>query len=477
MTIQARAHPRIVIIGGGITGLAAGWAVQQEAAGKADYTLIEASERWGGKVQTEATPAPGGEFVIDAGPESFVTRKPELWDLAGSLGLGEAVVNPGAETAGMAVLHGGRPVAVPLHPVKFARSPLLTPRGKLRLLAEPLAPVRREPGDESLAAFATRRLGREAMENLVGPILAGIYNTDPERQSLLATAPVMREMELQYGSLVRAVIAKALAGRRRQAGPKPPRFFTFARGAQTVVDALVQALTGRLLAGRPAQRLTPRDEGGYWVEAGAERLPADAVILATPANVAARLLREAAPEAAEGLAQIGYGHIGTISLAYADGAEIARLGLRGLMIPRREGRAIDAVTFTSLKTPGRAPEGMALVRVFFGAGRPETAELSDTKLVAVVEAELRALLGMTQTPNQAWAYRWLSGFPQAAVGHLDRVKAIEAALPRGVYLAGSAYDGIGVPDCIRQGTAAARQALSTAAAIGRGAASPLPAWQ
>lgn len=464
--VTAGRRPRVVIVGGGITGLSAAWHLQTRAP-DVDVTVLEATDRWGGKVAGEHVPAPGGgRFVIDGGPDAFVTRKPELWDLAHELGLGERLVAPGNETRDMYILEAGRPVAVPLAPLKFLGSRILSPGGKLRLLAEPFIPARRDDGDESLWDYAARRLGPEAAERLIGPVLAGIYNADPRTQSLLTASPVMREMELEHGGLFRGALARGLAkARARRAGrPAPPAFVTFSEGAHEIVEALVGRLKVRadMRLNAPAARLEAAGPGFRVVLQDGARLSAEAVILCAPAGRAAQLLAGLAPEAARGLAAIRQSNIGTLTLAYRTADLRLPFRLQGLMIPRREGRAIDALTCPSAKLRSRAPEGYTLLRAFFGAGRPEMAELDEGALVAAVRQELRALLGVAAEPVAYRAFRWAGDFPLADVGHLDRVAALEAQLPPGVHLAGNAYRGVGVPDCVRQGRAAAARVITQA---------------
>ena len=207
----------IAIIGGGITGLSAAWELQK--LGYLTYSMIEKENRWGGKVTTTRLPTEeGGAFIIDGGPEFFITRKPELWQLAHELGIQNLLINPGSETSHIFVLTEGKPLPVPINPSLFITSPIMSTRGKLRMMAEPFISARRDGQDESLANFVTRRLGREALDRFIGPVLAGIYNTDPERQSILTTSPVMREMEAEYGSLVKAMIGRATESPRQSEG-------------------------------------------------------------------------------------------------------------------------------------------------------------------------------------------------------------------------------------------------------------------
>ncbi|MBK9055307.1 MAG: protoporphyrinogen oxidase [Chloroflexi bacterium] len=457
--------PRVAIIGGGITGLMAAWELQKS--GQVELALLEATAHWGGKIATEFVPAPdGGQFLIEGGPDSFVSRKPELWTLAQELGLGEQVVNPGSETRHMYILEQGRPVAVPLSPLAFLRSGILSARGKLRLLAEPFIPARRDEADESLHAFATRRLGVEAAERFIGPILAGIYNSDPTRQSILTASPVMREMEKDHGGLVRGSLARgrAKAKLRREAQQNghdlPPAFFTFSGGAQAVVDTLVHKLNGDLRLNASVSCLEKQAEGYQIILTNGETLWAQAAILAVPANQAAQMLKRVGPAAANQLSHIQQNHIGTMTLAYRANDLNLPFPVQGLMIPRREQRAIDAITCPSAKLPSRAPEGYTLIRTFFGGSRPELAEMDEAQLLRTVRKELHDLLGITAEPVAHRLFQWPHSFPQTDVNHLNRVDEIEAMLPPAIYLAGNSYRGMGVPDCVRQGIAAAHQALA-----------------
>ncbi|NJL95410.1 MAG: protoporphyrinogen oxidase [Anaerolineae bacterium] len=343
----------IAIIGGGITGLSAAYALQTTHP-EIDYCLLESDARWGGKMVT-ATVQNGAAhpLIIDGGPDTFVTRKREVWELVHALGLAEEIT-PGSETRGIYVLHGGKPIKVPLNPVAFISSPILSLRGKLRMAAEPFVPARRDDADESLGEFVSRRLGREALERFVGPILGGIYNTDPNHQSILVTSPIMRQMEAEYGGLFRATFARLRQAQQAKTSPqeRPPRFIGLKGGAGVLVKALVARLTGDLHLNAGVEWIAA-DAAGYRLSlTNGSIIHAEGLILATPANVAARLLAEVAPQAAADLAKIKHVNIGTISIAF-DKAAIPPelLTMQGVMIPRRERRRIDAVTFTSNKDP------------------------------------------------------------------------------------------------------------------------------
>ena len=440
----------ILIIGGGITGLSTAHEVGRLLP-DARLTVIESEARWGGKVLSDTLTVPGGKVIVEGGAESFVTRKPEVWDLVHELGLQDRMITAPNAANRTCVLDRGVPKRVPLDPITFLTTSLLSPGGKARLFAEPFIPARRDGADESLAAFVDRRLGREARERFIGPILGGIYNTDPETQSLLTTAPVMRELE-GYGSLIVGSIARLWE---RRGHPRRPAFISFQQGTQALIDTLIAALRADLRSGTAATAITR--QGAQWQVTLTDRqtLLVDAVIVTTPANVAARLLAETALEAAPLLRTIRHTHIGTLSLVYRDG-DLPALDLSGLMIPRRERRPIDAVT--RIHAPNlRVPDGYTLLKVFFGGGDPATADLPEDALLTTVRHELKTLLGVAAQPVGWSLHRWHHAFPQADVGHLDLVDRIDAALPRGILVAGAAYRGIGVPDCIRQGRTAARR--------------------
>ncbi len=446
----------VIIVGGGITGLSAAWDMQHSRP-NLSYALLEASAYWGGKIVSQVMQVQGHQFLVDGGPDTLVTRKPETWTLVEEVGLINEVTSPVSETKNIYVLDNGALCPIPLSPALFFTTPLLTWKGRLRLLSEPFQPARRDDRDESLADFVTRRLGKEALEKFVGPVLGGIYNTDPDQQSILVTAPIMREMEKESGSLVLASMKRML---RNKPGVKKPRFINFKRGMQQLPNQIASLLQGDLRLNARVVRIEPTGGGYSAVLASGERIEAKVVILATLANVSATLLRELTPQAATLLAHIDHENSGTISLVFRQGDLPTQPLVNGLMIPRREKRAIDALTVTSRKMPERSHPGFDVLRVFFGGSRPGLVNDSDEKLVQTVSAELRHLIGIHADPLAYTVFRWESGFPQCRVDHLKRVDAMEACLPKGIFLAGSSYRGVAVPDCVRQGREAARQAIA-----------------
>jgi oxygen-dependent protoporphyrinogen oxidase len=441
----------IIVIGGGITGLSAAWELQQRGI---PYTLLEASHRWGGKVISSTLEFESSKFLVEGGPDTLITRKPEAWDLVNELGMLDQITDPGSETSGIYVLDHASLYPIPVSPAKFLSTPLLTLRGKLRMLAEPFQPARRDDEDESLADFVRRRMGHEALEKFIGPVLGGIYNTDPERQSIMVSAPVMREMEKDGGGLFVGGFQRMMRNR-RQRTVKKPRFINFKNGMQALTDELARQLTGDLRLN--AQVTSVTQAGDQYRVALRDGTPilADGVIFATLAHQTAALLQDISAEASRRLAELRQQNIGTLSLVYRESDIPKKPVVNGLMIPRREKRNIDAVTFTSRKMPERSAAGYAVVRVFIGGGAPEIVIGSDERLLEAVRAELAELLGITAEPLTWTAFRWQDGFPQAEVNHLQRVDEIEKLLPANLALAGSSYRGIAVPDCIRQGRAAA----------------------
>ena len=322
-------------------------------------------------------------------------------------------------------------------------------------------PPKLDDEDETLAGFVRRRLGDEALDKIAEPLLSGIYNAEAGRQSVLATFPRFHDIEKKHGSLIKGMLAS------RRSVPKPaspaatPSLFMSMRdGMYELVDALQLALRGSVLCGTQTIGLQPAGDGRYQIEvdgpAGLRLLVANGVILATPSFVAADLLASLAPQAAARLSRIRYVSTGTVSLAFHKSDLKRKLDGFGLVVPRSERRPINAITWTSTKFDHRAPEGYALIRVFFGGSRsPETLERTDDEILSIVRRELDLMLGIRAEPVFHRLYRWPRGNAQYDAGHLDLVRAIEQALPPNVLVTGRPYRGVGLPDCIRQSQDAA----------------------
>jgi oxygen-dependent protoporphyrinogen oxidase len=329
------------------------------------------------------------------------------------------------------------------------------------MLLDYIIPPRRSGGDESLAAFVRRRFGAEAYKRMIEPLMSGIYGGDGDQLSLAATFPNLRKAELEHGSLIRGM--RAAAPRLSQSSTKWPAFLTLEKGIQEVVDAITNRLGAAQIRLRTHVRRVVRNMGYQVITDQGEVLAADAVILATPAFVSAGLMADIDPVAAQVLHEIPYGSTVTVSLAYPLAEVPRRLDGYGYIVPRSGGRPVLACTWTSTKFPHRAPQNFALIRAFLGrAGQDEIVTRSDGELLKLVGDELRGVLGITTPPCLERIFRWPQGMPQYTLGHLDRVNTIEQHVRAcsGLYVAGSAYRGVGIPDCIASGEQAAEKALT-----------------
>lgn len=445
-------RPHVVIVGGGIAGLSAAWYLQDHV----HCTLLEASDRWGGKIYTERIDHPdAGKLKIELAADGFITRKPWALQLAEELGLGDRITGVRDLPERIYVLKNGEMVALPdglslLVPTKlwpFLRSPLFSLRGKLRMLLDTVLPRKRDDADESLAAFIRRRLGNEALERLAEPMLGGVYNADVEQMSILATFPNFRKIEAEHRSLILGM-RRMMKG--RSASPAQPALISFKGGMGELIDGLVERLTCDMYLKTRVESIEPQLEGGYNLLLDDDTpIFADYLVLATPANISARLLEYAAPEAAHYLEQFRYESVGSLTLAYRRADVPRALDAFGVVIPGIERRRIDGLSWHSSKWPGRVPDDVALIRVFFGG--PNTRDMlenDDYTLLRIVRDELRNLMGISQPPLFHRLWRWEKAYPQYDVGHLERVVAIESALPEAVFVTGSSYRGVGLPDCI-----------------------------
>jgi protoporphyrinogen/coproporphyrinogen III oxidase len=466
MSDGARAA-RIAVIGGGISGLAAAHRVVElgRAQGQPiDLRLFEASARLGGVIATERRDG----CVIEAGPDSFLSEKPAALRLCERLGLVDRLVGTQADFRRTYVVRGGR-----LHPLPdgfllmaptqlwpLVTTPLFSWTGKLRMALDLLLP-RRGGGDESLSEFVVRRLGRQALERVAQPLVGGIYTADPDRLSLAATMPRFLEMERAERSIILAMWRqqRAAAAGRDGSGARWSLFLSFDSGLQCLVDRLAQAMPeGVVRLAQPVRGLA-RTATGWQLDNGFD---CDGAIVALPAHAAATLLRGADADLADELAAIPYASSATVTFAFRREEIPHPLDGFGFVVPHIERRALLAATFSSLKYPGRAPAELVLVRAFVGGAlRPELVELDDAELTARVRRELADLLGVQAAPALSHIARWPRAMPQYQVGHLDRVARIGqrlATLP-GLQLAGNAYTGVGIPDCIRSGEDAAEALL------------------
>jgi oxygen-dependent protoporphyrinogen oxidase len=448
---------RAVVVGGGIAGLAAARRLEAVLP-TAEVVLVEQDERLGGKVATERVDG----FVIEAAPDSFLSRKPRGVGLCEELGLGGELVGRRPESERTFVRRGaelhplpsGLTGMIPTNLDALAESELLSPEGRARLAAEVDVPVGGE-GDESIASFVSRRLGREAYEAFVEPLMTGIYGGDGEQLSLEATFPQLRALELEHGSLI-----EGLSAQPAQSAALPP-FVTLRAGMDELVGALTRRLRRtRLVTGRPVGAVS-RAGDGYRVELdGGDALETQAVVVAAPAFATAEMLSGLDDELAAAHAEIPYSSSVIVTFGLREEDVSHPLDGYGYVVPRVEGTDVLACTWTSRKWEGRAPDGALLIRVYAGRfGGPDLTTETDEDLVRLARDEL-SLLGIDAVPILTRVQRWPRGMPQYVLGHGERLARIEAALTdlSGLAVAGAAYRGVGIPDCIRSGEDAAESA-------------------
>ena len=457
---------RVVVLGGGIAGLAAARALEALVP-EVEVVLVERESRLGGKLRTERDAG----FVVEGAADSFLSRKARGVGLCEELGLGDELVGRRPEHARSFVkldgelhpLPEGLTGMIPTNLDALAESTLLTPEGRERLAAEAELAPDTAVGDESIAAFVERRLGPEAYERLVEPLMTGIFGGDGARLSLAATFPNLRALELEHGSVIRG-----LAAQPSPAADRPP-FLALRNGMQTLPEALSVSLERtRVVTGRSATGVRAAGSGFRVELHGAEDLAADGVVVALPAFAAAEVLAQVDDELAEELAAIPYASSAVVTVALAE-EDVARpLDGYGYVVPRAAGSDVLACTWSSSKWEGRAAAGFALVRVYAGRfGGRDVMEDTDDELVALAREELRTL-DVVAPPTRTWIHRWPSGMPQYVLGHLERLDRIDAAVARRprLALAGAAYRGVGIPDCIHSGEEAARS-LAESLAVAR----------
>jgi oxygen-dependent protoporphyrinogen oxidase len=481
---------RVAVVGAGITGLTAAYRVTQQRP-DVEVVLLERTARLGGNIRTERVDG----FLIDAGPDAFLRTKTEAVELARELGLESDLVTTQerrvyvVHRGKLVVMPAGMALAVPTRLGPLFATPLVGWGSKLRVARDLVWPARRRPADEdeSIHDFVAGRFGHDAAERLAAPLLGGIYAGDVHDLSIQATFPQLVEMERKHGSLILGLFAAQRARDRNQpatapknrlaetwelvrwlwrpAAAAPSPFYSFGAGVGALTDALASRLPrGAVRLEAELSRLLPPNESSpRWRLSlgGAGELEADAVILTTPAHVAARLVPD--PALREELSGIPYVSTATVFFGYPRAAVRHPLDAVGFIVPRGEAD-VFAATFVTSKWDHRAPEGHVLLRVFFGssAHTPNPDSLDDGELVAIGQRELEHLLGPLGSPVLTRVYRYPRANPQPLVGHPSRLRRIAAELRRcpGLYLAGGAYRGVGIPDCIAQATDAAARALA-----------------
>lgn len=443
----------VVIVGGGITGLSAAWELQQLGL---DYILLEGSERLGGKIKTERS----NGFIIEAGVDSFLTTKPEAYRLCREIGLADSLITTNQTRRNVYVLRGGRlhlmppgmRLLVPTDPAGLLASTLFSEAGKQQLLAERDLPPN-PAGDESLADFVRRRFGEEALTVLGEPLLAGIYTGDPETLSMEAVYSSYMAFEREYGSVTRGVLSTATAP--TPADKPAAMFVSLKNGMLELVEQLGKVLTGQIRLNSPVARL---QENGAVRLASGELIETAGVILTVPGHFGSTMLAEVAPDLAAQLGAIKTVSSATVSLGFRESELNLELDGYGFVVAADEPTHLVAGTWNSVKLAGRAPDGHVLLRVFLGGHRhPADLQLSDQELVQLARAEIKRIQGITAEPVISRVFRWIDANPQYEVGQRQRLAQWRAACPRWLQLAGAPYEGVGIPDCVRQGRSAAQR--------------------
>jgi oxygen-dependent protoporphyrinogen oxidase len=462
-------NKRIAIVGGGVSGLSAAFALEEKRRSgvPVEYVLYECSPRMGGVLVTEKVEG----CLVEAGPDSFITEKPWAADLCKKIGLGDQLIGSNDADRKTYILTKGKLVVMPdglmfMVPTKILPtvfSPLFSFRTKLRMAAEWFHPPHKARADETVAEMVERHYGPEMVDRLADPLLSGVYGGEAAQLSVRAVLARFAEMEAKHGSLGRAMLAARNKMAAARKGPAPPLFTSLKEGMQQMIDALLARVEASALRpSTPVQSVIPQD-GGWTVSAGYQSDHFDALIIATPAQAASTLLHLADENLSRELGEILYSSSVTVTLVYDEAVRRSLPPGFGFLVPRSEGRRMLAATFVHNKFPHRAPENRAIIRCFLGGARDERIlESSEGEILRIVAGELNQSIGLTAQPLFTRLYKWRGAMAQYSVGHLERIERIEVLrrkLP-GLALAGNAFTGIGVPDCVRSGTQAANSVLS-----------------
>jgi protoporphyrinogen/coproporphyrinogen III oxidase len=457
---------RIAIIGGGIAGLSAAFYLERarRTGAPIEWVLLEKSDRLGGVIRSEQRDG----YVLEAGPDSFLTMKPDGAQFCSDLGLADQLIGSNDRDRKTYIvvrdrlipIPDGLEFMVPTRVAPMATTPLFSWSTKLAMARELFHGGGNHREDESVASFVRRHFGQEMVDRVAEPLLAGVYGGNADQMSVRAVLPRFAEMERESGSLVRASL-KARKARSKSSTSPPPLFTSLRQGVQQMVNAAVATLPADYIRLHQPVTTVERGSPGWAVKTDASRERFDGIIIAVPAPAAAGLLRDLHPVLASGLRKIQYSSSAAVVMGY--NRPIKLPPGHGFLVPRTEGRSMLACTFVHRKFPFRAPEGSALLRCFISSSRvPNLQKLDDEWLLSTMLAEIKELLKMSDTPLFAQVYRWDCALPQYCTGHLERVAEMESALAGlpGIELIGNSFHGIGIPDCIRSGRKAAEKVIA-----------------
>lgn len=467
----------MIVVGGGISGLATCYYLQDIAkkTGKNIHpTLIEAGTRLGGKIHTDHIDG----LVIEAGPDSFFTQKSWALDLCKELGLSDRLVPADQNNKGTYILNRnklsklpqGTETGMPTKLVPFLGTDLISTAGKLRALMDFVIPGRKDKEDESVAAFFSRRFGKEFLEKIAEPLFAGIYAGDVNELGMRAVFPRLAELESAHGSLIRSMMSARKKMQSSNSSPAP-NFFTLKGGLGGLIDSIVSRLDNStiMLNSRVAKLSAPASPNGrspgVVLDNGKELIPG-AVVLATPAYVTEKLVRDIDQQSADLLATIPYVSTATVSMAFKGSALDKKLDGHGFLVPRKENEIVTGCTWTSAKWPSHVTTGTLLVRCFVGwAGHEDFLQMDDNTLVERIREFLKRVADISSQPALTRVYRWKQALPQYNVGHVERIAKLEEALGKvnGLYVTGAAYRGVGLPDCVHEAALTAQKIVKVQA--------------
>ncbi len=454
---------RVAIIGAGISGLTCALRLEElrkQNGIDLEVSIYDSAPRAGGAIETEIRDG----FILEKGPDSFISEKSWVLDLCKKLGIDSEILDTQNENRRVFVAKNGRLIALPegfylIAPTQmasFAAAPLFSTLGKIRMASEIFIPGRPTDTDESIASFIRRRFGKEALERVGQPMIAGIYSGDPERLSLSATMPKFKELERQYGSVIRGLIKSAKERKIPQtvSGPRYGFFLSFHKGMETLIRSITSVLPKETLHLNSRVKIEGRDPLGNWVlsDQDGRRQVFDAICLSISARQAAAFIRNTDPAFADKLEGLYFESVATLNLAYKKTQISHALNSFGFVVPAVEKKSLMACTFVSQKYRNRSPEDYALLRAFIGGafGR-EFFEMSDKDLKKSVTHDLGKLLGIVGEPRFHTITRYSKTLPQYAVNHKQWVSQIEesAKTHPGLFLTGASYRGTGITNCVK----------------------------